>query len=179
VATRYRTGEQRLSLGGDFLGSTATSDSLLHFVIGDVSGHGPDAAALGATLRSTWKALALAGQSLSKIAGVMTSLILGERNAPNAFATILVGAIDLDRRILSWLNAGHLPPLLLSDRVISLDSRPVPPLGIGGSLSRSPHRFRLPESWALFCYTDGLIDARVAPGSPQAGAISPTTWPCC
>ena len=51
--------------------------------------------------------------------------------------------------------------------MISLDSRPVPPLGIGDSPSRSPHRFRLPEHWSLFCYTDGLIDVRVAPGSPE------------
>ena len=35
----------------------------LSFVIGDVSGHGPEAAALGATLRSGWRVLALAGVS--------------------------------------------------------------------------------------------------------------------
>ncbi len=59
---RYRPGEHRLRLGGDFVGSTVDADDILHFIIGDVSGHGPDAAALGATLRSTWKAMALAGR---------------------------------------------------------------------------------------------------------------------
>jgi serine phosphatase RsbU (regulator of sigma subunit)/GAF domain-containing protein len=167
VATRYRTGEQRLRLGGDFVGLTTAGDSVLHFVIGDVSGHGPDAAALGATLRSTWKALALAGQSLPKIAAVMNELLLAERNAPNAFATILAGRIDADNRTLSWINAGHLPPILIADRVTPLDSRPASPLGIGRNADRSPHRLRLPERWTLFCYTDGLIDVRVAPASPQ------------
>jgi serine phosphatase RsbU (regulator of sigma subunit) len=167
VITRYRPGEQRLSLGGDFVGSTTTDDGLLHFVVGDVSGHGPDAAALGATLRSTWKALTLAGQNLGRIADTMTSLILGERSAPNAFATIVAGKIDLGRSTLSWINAAHLPPLLIGDRVISLDSRPVPPLGVGRPVDRAPHRFRLPESWSLLSYTDGLIDVRAAPGSPR------------
>jgi serine phosphatase RsbU (regulator of sigma subunit) len=167
VATRYRTGEQRLSLGGDFLGSTTDGDGVLHFVLGDVSGHGPDAAALGATLRSSWKALTMAGQSLSKIAEVMARLILAESKEPNAFATILAGRIDMHKRLLWWLNAGHLPPLLVGDRVVSLDSRPTAPLGIGKHVDRTPHRSSLPERWSLLCYTDGLIDVRVAPGSPQ------------
>ena len=167
VLTRYRPGEQRLHLGGDFLGSTGSDDGRLCFVIGDVSGHGPDAAALGAMLRSTWKALTLAGQSLPKIAEVMSSLILAERSAPNAFSTVLLGRIDPQTRVLTWINAGHLPPLLITDRVQALDSKPIPPLGVGKQLDRSPHRLQLPERWSLFCHTDGLIDVRVAPGSPQ------------
>jgi serine phosphatase RsbU (regulator of sigma subunit) len=167
VLIRYRPGEQRLHLGGDFVGSTTSPDGRLCFVIGDVSGHGPDAAALGAMLRSTWKALALAGQSLPKIAEVMSSLVLTERSAPNAFATVLLGRIDSRYQVLTWVNAGHLPPLLITDRVQALDSRPIPPLGVGKDLDRSTHRARLPEHWSLLCYTDGLIDVRVAPGSAQ------------
>ncbi len=167
VITRYRTGEQRLRLGGDFVGSTVSDDGVLSFVIGDVSGHGPDAAALGATLRSTWKALTLSSQPLTKIPQVMTDLILAERNSPNAFATILIGRIDTRKRVITWINAGHMPPLLIADQVVALESRPTPPLGITGGVDRKPHRHQLPESWSLFCYTDGLIDARFTPGSSE------------
>ena len=167
VITRYQPGEQRLRLGGDFLGSTVSDDGVLSFAIGDVSGHGPDAAALGATLRSTWKALTLAGEGLAKTTDVMARLVMGERSAPNAFATIVIGRIDTDRRLLQWVNAGHLPPLLIADRVTALDSRPIPPLGVGKNLTYVVHRTRLPESWSLFCYTDGLIDVRVSAGAPQ------------
>jgi serine phosphatase RsbU (regulator of sigma subunit) len=142
-----------------------SGQDVLSFIIGDVSGHGPDAAALGATLRSTWKALTLSGQPLTKVPQVMTSLITGERSSPNAFATILVGRIDLSKRLLTWINAGHMPPLLITDQVIGLDSRPTPPLGVGDDLHRKPHQYHLPERWSLFCYTDGLIDARVSAGS--------------
>ena len=167
VHTRYRTGEQRLHLGGDFVGSTADENGLLHFVLGDVSGHGPDAAALGATLRSTWKSLTLAGQSLPKIAEVMARLILGERNTPNAFATLLAGHADPDRGTLTWINAGHMPPLLIDDQVHSMESTPVPPLGMGESADYEPHHSSLPQRWSLLCYTDGLIDARISPGSTE------------
>jgi len=167
VETRYRTGEQRLRLGGDFVGSTVTADGALHFVIGDVSGHGPDAAALGATLRATWKALTLAGEDLPKTVAVMREVLLADRAAPLAFATIIAGRIDLADRGLSYINAGHQPPLLITNTVTSLDSRPFAPLGVDKDLDRPVLRYSLPHQWSLFCYTDGLIDARVAPGASE------------
>lgn len=167
VVTRYRTGEQRLRLGGDFVGSTVLDDRVLRFIIGDVSGHGPDAAALGATLRSTWKALALAQVSIPETVDVMRQMLVVERGQAGVFATIIAGQIDLDAHAVSFINAGHLPPLLIADTVESLDTQPRPPLGVGTGESLAPTLFPLPEDWSLFCYTDGLIDIRVAPGSSQ------------
>jgi serine phosphatase RsbU (regulator of sigma subunit) len=167
VVTAYRTGEQRLRLGGDFLGTALAPDGSLHFVIGDVSGHGPDAAALGATLRSSWKALVSAGEGVALTTAVMRRMLLTERREANAFATAVVGAVDLEQRILSFLNAGHPPPLLLTDEVVSLDTHPSPPLGFGEERDWPVNRFPLPPKWSLFCYTDGLTDARVSPGAPE------------
>jgi serine phosphatase RsbU (regulator of sigma subunit) len=164
---RYRTGEHRLRLGGDFVGSTVDAGGVLHFVIGDVSGHGPDAAALGATLRSTWKALALSGEDLSRTVSVMREVLLGERREPNAFATVLAGRIDPQKRELLCINVGHLPPLLITDQVTPLETQPSAPLGFDNAGDRPVNQFPLPAGWSLFCYTDGLIDARVAPGASQ------------
>jgi len=163
LTTRYRTGEQRLRLGGDFIGSLTASDGVLHFVLGDVSGHGPDAAALGATLRSTWKALVLAEQSVNDTMAVMDEVLLAERTEPNAFATIVIGRIDLEDGGLFLANAGHHPPLLVHDRVTPLETTPSPPLGFADGRTISVARFALPAAeWSLLCYTDGLIDARVS-----------------
>jgi serine phosphatase RsbU (regulator of sigma subunit) len=167
VVTRYRTGEQRLRLGGDFVGSTPTKDGGLSFVIGDVSGHGPDAAALGATLRATWKSLVLAEQSIPRIVSVLRQVLLADKTEPNAFATVIVGQIDLKSRTLSFVNAAHLPPILIADRALSLDTVPASPLGFDKGAPWSLRSFPLPERWALFCYTDGLIEARVAPGASE------------
>jgi serine phosphatase RsbU (regulator of sigma subunit) len=167
VITRYRTGEQRLRLGGDFVGSTVAADQGLDFIIGDVSGHGPDAAALGATLRSTWKALMLAGEGIPETVDVMRRVLLADRTDPTAFATIVAGHIDVSGHSLSLVNAGHLPPLLVAGTVDSLSSNPTPPLGVDKEGLRALIRFPLPERWSLFCYTDGLVDARVAPDSSE------------
>ncbi len=166
VMTRYQTGEQRLRLGGDFVGSTASEKRGLDFVIGDVSGHGPDAAALAATLRSTWNALALAGTDISEAVGMMQQVLLQERAEPGFFATVLVGHVDLEKGTLSIVNAGHPPPLLLADAVTPLEARPVLPLGFNTTGDWPLHRFALPPRWSLFCYTDGLIEAQAGPGSP-------------
>lgn len=168
VITRYRTGEQRLHLGGDFVGSTSAGDSGLHFVIGDVSGHGPDAAALGATLRSTWKALVLSGASIRETMDIMRRMLLAEKAASAVFATIIAGRVDADERTVSFVNAGHVPPLLLaSGQVCTLEGTPAYPLGFDEGAGWAIHRFPLPERWTLFLYTDGLSDARVTPGSSQ------------
>ncbi|MBN1629906.1 MAG: SpoIIE family protein phosphatase, partial [Thermoleophilia bacterium] len=167
VTTRYRTGEQRLRLGGDFLGSTVVGERDLSFIMGDVSGHGPDAAALGATLRSTWKALTMVGVSTPETVDVMRKMLVAERTQPTIFATIIAGHIDFERNTVSFVNAGHMPPLLIAGEVASLDTQPIPPLGVGNDDRLPDHEFPLPQRWSLFCYTDGLIDIRVAPGSTR------------
>ena len=61
VAAAYRPGEARLRLGGDFFDVLPCNAGQVAVLVGDVSGHGPDAAALGATIRGDWRALNLSG----------------------------------------------------------------------------------------------------------------------
>lgn len=61
VRSRYRPGEERLLLGGDFLDVAITPSGTVAFCIGDVGGHGAMPAAVGASLRAGWRALTLTG----------------------------------------------------------------------------------------------------------------------
>jgi len=173
VVMRYRPGETRLRLGGDFLDSALTAKGGVRFVIGDVTGHGPDAAALGATLRSTWKALALAGESLVGIAQVMDQMLVAERRERQTLATLLTGEVDPGKNVLHLLSAGHPSPILVADGAAPLELPAVPPLGFARSSPWLTHRVSLPPRWRLFCYTDGLVDIQVAPGSSQS--VNPET----
>ncbi|MGW4525031.1 response regulator [Amycolatopsis sp. NPDC004378] len=56
---RYRPGRDGALLGGDFYDTVELADGTVEVIIGDVGGHGPDEAALGVALRSTWRALVL------------------------------------------------------------------------------------------------------------------------
>ena len=147
----------------------SSDDGGSHFVIGDVSGHGPDAAALGATLRSTWKALTLAGESLPKIVerhAPASSWPRGRSPTPSP-----PSSPDASTSQATSALAGSTPaicPLCSSpDRVTPSTPSPSLRWASARSVDRSLHRFPLPERWSLFCYTDGLIDVRVAPGSPE------------
>ncbi len=92
-----------------------------------MSGHGPDAAALGATLRSTWKALALAGADVLEAVEGMRRMLLAEKVQSGIFATIVAGAVDVTERRMSFVNAGHVP-LSFSPTDASLSWKSIPRL---------------------------------------------------
>ena len=58
----YRAGRTRSVIGGDFFDAVLGPTGTVHAIVGDVCGHGPDEAALGALLRVSWRALVLAGR---------------------------------------------------------------------------------------------------------------------
>ncbi|MCW2557089.1 MAG: rsbU, partial [Mycobacterium sp.] len=61
IVAQYRPRHQNATLGGDFYDFVQTPDRTVHVMVGDVAGHGPDAAALGVALRIGWRALTFAG----------------------------------------------------------------------------------------------------------------------
>ncbi len=83
IATRsgYRPGDRRQVLGGDFFDVIQTSPTRLQIVLGDVSGHGPDEAALGVQLRIAWRTLVLAGVDHAQLIVTLDRLAAQERHA--------------------------------------------------------------------------------------------------
>src|SRR5262249_37799282 len=100
LLARYRPGEHRMLLGGDFLDAAEVDDGRLFLVIGDVSGHGPSEAALGATLRAAWRTLVLTGASLSQVVDGLDRVLVDERASHETFATVCCVEVARDRRTL-------------------------------------------------------------------------------
>ena len=94
VITRYVPSEGRLRLGGDFLDVMSMPRRGLALIIGDVSGHGPAAAALGATLRATWQGLVMSGADRAMIRATLDATMIRERRSEDAFATACLAWID-------------------------------------------------------------------------------------
>ena len=88
LSTTYAPGRRRSLLGGDFYDAVELDDGTLHVLIGDVSGHGPDEAALGACLRVAWRTLMLAQRRLTRRSRCCRRSSLHERHAPAIFATL-------------------------------------------------------------------------------------------
>ncbi|HXR71976.1 PP2C family protein-serine/threonine phosphatase [Actinocrinis sp.] len=171
ATSRYLPGRQRALLGGDFLDVVQTSDGTVHAVIGDVSGHGPDEAALGVCLRIAWRALVLAGHRGIELLEYLEQITLAERPRDDFFATCTVVSMDPVGRVASIVLAGHHEPLLLGPGPPQLvPARYGVALGLGSGQCRwTETRLDLPDTGALLLYTDGLSEGHCGAGAQRLG----------
>jgi serine phosphatase RsbU (regulator of sigma subunit) len=167
AVTYHRPGEQRLRLGGDFFDIASASDGSLAVVIGDVSGHGPEAAALSAMLRGAWRGSVAAGLPTPEVARVLHHVVSEEANE-DVHATALIAVIEPGGTRMDAIVAGHPDPLLMAGAISSLPMQRGLPLGVGGLADAWPlTSIDLPSSWTLLFFTDGLIEMRRRPGTAE------------
>jgi serine phosphatase RsbU (regulator of sigma subunit) len=168
----YRPGRRRALLGGDFYDAVQDRSGAVHAVIGDVSGHGPDAAALGVCLRIAWRTLVLGGGDPDEVLSTLQLVHEVERHFTWMFTTLCMVTIAPDRRSVAIRLAGHPPPLLIAGRGVEALERGSagPPVGVVEQAEWASVEHALPEEWALLLYTDGLIEGRTGVGSARLGA---------
>ena len=172
LSTTYRPGRRRSLLGGDFYDAVELDDGTLHVLIGDVSGHGPDEAALGVCLRVAWRTLMLADEPPDDALALLQEVLLHERHAPAIFATAVMLSVAPDRTEGELRIAGHPPPVVVDDDGLrALDEVPhvTPPIGFVEPGGWRGNALRFAGDWAMLLYTDGLIDGRIGDGPERLG----------
>jgi serine phosphatase RsbU (regulator of sigma subunit) len=171
VSAHCRAGGQQRLLGGDFYDAVERADGWVHALIGDVCGRGPTEAALGVCLRVAWRALVLAGRPADEVISTLSRLLEHERQDDTMFATLCMVSVAPDR-CHGWVRmAGHLPPLLITDRdVRELETVSSPPLGLSSQRDWPSTQVRLDGSWSVLMFTDGLIEGRIGKGSERLGS---------
>lgn len=100
-------------VGGDYYDVLQRSDRELVVAIGDVSGKGTPAALLMANVQAALRALAPSEQSLSVITGRINDLTAANTRGGSKFITFFWGVLDTVSKTLTYVNAGHNPPILL------------------------------------------------------------------
>ncbi|GIH20354.1 PP2C family protein-serine/threonine phosphatase [Rugosimonospora africana] len=166
--TFYRPGRKGV-LGGDFYDAIETGPGQLSLLVGDVSGHGVEEAALGVELRAAWRALTLAGVAGEQQLAALDRVLISARRSEEIFATVAAVEVDLTGTGRATVRlCGHPAPLLITDdRVAPVDAEPRLMLGVLPGVPRPAHGVELPErNWAVLIYTDGLIEGRV-PDDPD------------
>jgi GAF domain-containing protein len=158
IAAHYAPGG-RGGVGGDFYDAVALTDGSMAFVIGDVMGHGVRAAAAMAQMRSAVRAyLCIDPEPVA----VVTKLdIMFAELAITQLATLIYGVVDLAAGRLSFVNAGHYPPVLITpgQSPTFIQTPPRLPLGAGGDdRFATSIGFSGPDTLLLF--TDGLVEHR-------------------
>ena len=169
----YRSGRTRSVIGGDFFDAVLGPSGTVHAIVGDVCGHGPDEAALGALLRVSWRALVLAGVDEPQLLPKLQQVLVSERHDRSLFttaATVALGPADDDGRVTARVRlAGHPPPLVLGARPFTVAPPVGLPLGISPTAAWDAAQVVLDHGWALLLHTDGLIDGRVGRGAERLG----------
>ncbi|MEV7686871.1 PP2C family protein-serine/threonine phosphatase [Streptomyces bungoensis] len=161
VAVRYLPAVGSLNVCGDWYDLVDIPPDRMALAVGDVIGHGLQAAAVMGMLRS---ALSAAIRALERPAQALEVLGLYARSIDGALGTTAVKAIiDRRSRLITYSNAGHPPPVLLhaDSRTELLDQATDPPL------AARPQHVPRPQSSVhyqpgdtLVMYTDGLIERR-------------------
>ncbi len=167
VVQRYRPGRDRALLGGDFYDVVECEDGSLFAMIGDVSGHGPDEAALGVCLRVAWRTLVLSGVGEERILPLTAQMLVHERSHDEVFATACMLRIAADRASARVYLAGHPAPILLGGPAADLPAGA--PLGVLDDDDWSGIEMELPDSWRLLLFTDGLIEGLSGSGQERLG----------
>ncbi|HEY2285839.1 MAG TPA: GAF domain-containing SpoIIE family protein phosphatase, partial [Streptosporangiaceae bacterium] len=146
-------------IGGDWYDVIPLPGGRTGLVVGDVMGHGPEAAAVMAQLRAAAHALAdldLAPAELLRGLNRVTATLQRITLATCAYAII-----DPDSHTCTLAGAGHLPPILaLPDGTTRVPELP-PGQSLGiGTASYGQARIKLPPGAILALYTDGLVESR-------------------
>jgi hypothetical protein len=162
IATRYVAAESR-SVGGDWYDFFALPSGERWIVIGDVAGHGLDAAVVMGRIRSAFRSYALLDLGPERV------LELVDRKMSHfeigMVATVAVAVTREPFDSLRIASAGHLPPVLAQPGrdPILLATDPEPLLGGGLGGSRSSSEFGFAPGAVLAMYTDGLVERRHEP----------------
>ena len=159
------------ALSGDFFDAIELPDGSIRAVIGDVSGHSADEAALSACLRIAWRALTLRGGGETDLLSTLERMLAYERHDEDSFATTCVLSVSPDRRELEMRLAGHPLPILVDRagaRLVHGATRA--PMGLEARSRWPVTRLEPDGPWSLLLYTDGLIEGHVGSGSERLGA---------
>ncbi|WP_084961037.1 ATP-binding SpoIIE family protein phosphatase [Thermoactinospora rubra] len=161
LAHRYQPGDSRMLVGGDWFDIIPLSGCRVALVVGDVMGHGLEAAAIMAQLRTAVQTLAALElppdqvlRSLDDLAGRLTD---------HSITTCVYAVYDPIVRRCSIASAGHLPPIVVGGDgvadLLDLGESMGLPIGVG----RPPiatTEIAAPDGSLLALFTDGLVERR-------------------
>ncbi|AYL40103.1 antitermination regulator (plasmid) [Streptomyces fungicidicus] len=159
VAVRYRPAEAEQLVGGDWYDAVVLPSRLVLVCVGDVAGHGIEAATSMVVLRNALRGLAVTGAGPGQLLSWLN--IVAHHLTGGITATAVCGLYDPVARTLRWARAGHLPPVLVRGR----EAAPLP-LVRGLLLGAVPEavyeesEVQLAAEDNLLMYTDGLIERR-------------------
>jgi GAF domain-containing protein/anti-sigma regulatory factor (Ser/Thr protein kinase) len=160
LSARYLPAAAKQLVGGDWYDVIEMPDGRVGVAIGDVVGHGVEAATLMGALRSALQAFAVQGLSPAQIAPLMARFATTTANS--RMATYVYGVFDVERTSFTFVNGSHPAPLLVRPDGTGelLTSGLLPPLGVSLVPAAQERTVALDPGTTVVLYTDGLVERR-------------------
>jgi serine phosphatase RsbU (regulator of sigma subunit) len=152
----YIPAEREALIGGDWYDAFALPDGRIVFSIGDVAGHGLDAAVAGASLRRSVFAASFEVREPAEILARVNATLHLSVDPP---ATAIVAIVSADLSEMRYASAGHPPPILAGPTTPAhlLEHGGIP-FGVGAPIAAITHSVTLEEGAVVLFYTDGLTE---------------------
>jgi PAS domain-containing protein len=162
VAARYRPSGPGTLVSGDWYDTVLLPSKEVLLVVGDIAGHGLDAATGMVAVRNGLRGLAITGAGPGALLGWLNSAAC--HFTDGVIATAICGLYNPADRSLRWARAGHLPPILVRDgRAEALALPEGMLLGADPDAQYDEITTTLKVSDMLLLFTDGLIERRDQP----------------
>ncbi|WP_062205579.1 PP2C family protein-serine/threonine phosphatase [Streptomyces sp. NBRC 109706] len=161
AAVRYRPASATMNVCGDWYDMITVDEDHISVAVGDVVGHGLEAAGVMGQLRSALSAVARVSRGPARALEVLDLYSRSVRGAQST--TVVKTFVSRRERTVTYSSAGHLPPALVraDGRVEFLDRATAPPLGTRpepGPAEEASVPYA--EGDTLVLYTDGLVERR-------------------
>lgn len=159
IAHHYMPGDRQAQVGGDWFDAIQLPGGRVALIVGDVMGHGLQAAAVMGQFRTAVITMAALDLPPAQLLRHLDNL--AHRLGSEHLATCVYAVYDPIHRTLSVANAGHIPPVLAgSDGRGELLAIPGgAPIGVGGVPFETVEVPAPDGSWLVLC-TDGLVEVR-------------------
>ena len=153
-------------VGGDYFDYFYRNEDRLDMIIADVSGHSVGPALFMVETRSAIRTQASGLGTPSETLSVLNNFLFEDLDRSDYFITLFYLQYDITTQHLSFANAGHPPPLLLSPfqtecRQLDADGLI---LGVNKNVIFEEKTTRLSQGDLILLYTDGLTEAENADG---------------
>jgi serine phosphatase RsbU (regulator of sigma subunit) len=158
AVVRYLPAGSGGRVGGDWYITAELPGGHVLLAIGDVAGHGLEAAAGMARLRGALAGLAITGAPPQQLMGLLNDLV--RHVAPEHTASVVAGYFDPASGMLTWAQAGHPPPVLVRCGVARTLPQPDGILLGAGEQPYAAATVQLQPGDLLLLYTDGLVERR-------------------
>jgi len=155
VAAKYLPHQQ---VGGDYYDFIPLNNHEFIFCIADVSGKGVAAALLMSNIQATLHSLINYTHNLKDLIIEINKRVINNARHEK-FLSIFLGKLNTKSQQLTYINAGHNPPILSYENKFFELTRGCTLLGITEDLpGMAVEIFNYTSEFTLVCYTDGLTD---------------------